>query len=628
MNRPRHLVVTLVFLTLNISTCLAQIDVVELTIAELSEGYDRGLYTSVEVTQAFLDRINAFELNYNAFTNLNPNALAEAAQLEEERQTVGPRGPLHGVPVVIKEAMDVEGLPSTFGLAALSSKAGGTDLIATRDATVVQRLRDAGAVILGKTNIPGMSMDGTRTFNSFIDSWDGHTFNSYNRNIAPGASSAGTATAVSANFAIFGLAEETGGSIQNPAGAQGLVGIKPTFGLVPNTGVVPLAGSTRDVVGPIARTVWDAAVALDALAVVTPDDPKTAEGNAPEGGYTSLLSIDALQGKRIGLYGPGWSQRNPSRETRELYEIAQQTLINEGAILVDDPFEGSGIRDLPVRIFGGLADFRGQESIVFDMEQYLDRLFGEDVPETTSIDRLRNETGVNLFDEGGLVRIIVNEFEVAKGSLDDPEAAPDLSEFNAVQETYRHTFSTVLNEHNLDALVFPQMLTRTPSLNSNSNIAASSIEAINILGTPGVNVPAGFYNNGAPFSLMFMGDLFSEAELLSMAYDYEQATLHRAGTLPELVHVADANADGMVSFPDFLILADNFGKRRTGTHRGNFNGDREVNFADFLFLAEHFGYGTEKVAPVPEPSSAFQMLVMVVLVFPSLRRRCQLHCLL
>ena len=620
MNCRHHLVATALLLSSSVSTCCAQIDVLEFTIAELNEGYEKGLYTSVEVTQAFLDRIDAFELNYNAFTNMNPDALDDAAQLDEERLTNGPRGPLHGVPVVIKEAMDVEGLPSTFGLAALSSQAGGTDLIAPQDSTVVQRLRDAGAIILGKTNIPGMSLNSTRTTNTFIDGWDGHTFNAYDRDIAPGASSAGSATAVSANFAIFGLAEETGGSIQNPAGAQGLVGIKPTFGLVPNTGVVPLAGSTRDVVGPVARTVWDAAVALDVVAGATPDDPKTAvaEGNLPQDGYTSLLSIDALQGKRIGLYGPGWSRQNPSRETQALYEVAQQTLLDEGAILVDDPFAGSGIRDLPVRVLGG--DFRGFESIVFDMEQYLDRLFGEDSETVSSIDRLRDETSVNLFDSGGLVRLIVDEFDVAQNSLTDPEATPDLSEFNALQETYRQTFSSVLTEHNLDALAYPQMLTRTPALNSNSSIAASSIDAINILGTPGVNVPAGFYGNGAPFSLMFMGDLFSEPELLAMAYDYEQATLHRVGSPPGLIHVADANADGMVSFPDFLILADNFGKRRTGTRRGDFNGDREVSFTDFLFLAEHFGYVTEEVAAVPEPANGLQVLVGATVTL-SLRRR-------
>ena len=622
MNCHIYAVASAALLILNASTCFGQIDVVELTIGELNTGYEKGIYTSVEVTQAFLDRIDGFELNYNAFTNLNPNALADAAELDEERQTRGPRGPLHGVPVVIKEAIDVEGLPSTFGLAALSSQAGGTDLIAAQDATVVQRLRDAGAIILGKTNIPGMSLDGTRTTNTFIDGWDGHTFNAYDRDLAPGASSAGSATAVSANFAMFGLAEETGGSIQNPAGAQGVVGIKPTFGLVPNTGVMPLAGSTRDVVGPVARTVWDAAVALDVLAGATSDDPKTsvAEGNVPDGGYTSLLSTSALQGKRIGLYGPGWSLQSPSRETRELYEAAQQTLIDEGAILVEDPFAGSGIRELPVKIFGGLADFRGHESIVFDMEQYLDRLFGEDSPESTSIDRLRNETSVNLFDEGGVVRILVNEFEVALDSLDDPEVTPDLSEFTAVQDAYRQTFSAVLAEHHLDALVFPQMLTRTPNLNSSSNIAASSVEAINILGTPGVNVPAGFYDNGAPFSLMFMGDLFSEAELLSIAYDYEQATLHRDLAPPELQHVADTNGDGLVDFSDFLILADNFGKRRTGTHRGDFNGDRNVDFEDFLFFADHFGFGTEEVAAVPEPTSLGQVIAVALLLLCSRRR--------
>src|SRR5262249_11472155 len=150
----------------------------------------------------------------------------------------------------------------TLAWARLSSKAGGVDMIATRDAPLVGRLRDAGAIILGKTNIPPFSGDGSRADRS----WKGRTFNAFDRTLAPGASSTGVATAVSANFALAGIAEETGSSIQNPAAAQGIVGIRPTFGLTPNAGVAPVAGSTRDVLGPHARSVTDAALILDAIA--------------------------------------------------------------------------------------------------------------------------------------------------------------------------------------------------------------------------------------------------------------------------------------------------------------------------------------------------------------------------
>lgn len=593
----------------------AEVNIVELTAQEIAEAYDKNQLTAVEVTQAYLDRIAAFELNYNAFTTMNSDAMVVAAALDQERMTSGSRGPLHGVPVVIKESIDVAGMPSTAGLAELSSQAGGVDLIPTLDAPVVARLKEAGAIILGKTNVPGFSLDGTRTTDSFIPSWDGPTYNSYDRRLAPGASSAGTATGVSASFGVLGLGEETGGSIQNPAGAQNLVGIKPTFGLVPNTGVVPIGGSTRDVIGPMAKTVYDAAIALDVIAGPTPGDPKTeASGEfLPVGGFTSLLSTTALEGKRIGVYGTGWNSQTSSSETQRLYESALQELVNEGVTLIDDPLAGTNFRNLDTD-FLGAGDFRGYESMVYDVEQYLDRILATD-PGETALDRLTELTGLDLF--GGPLRIFPNNFPEIQASLGDPDAAPDLSEFLAIQSEYREIFTAVMEENDLDAFVYPQMLQATPGLTENRNISSSTVDAINIMGTPGVTVPAGYYENGSPFSLMFLGDLFSEAELLAMAYDYEQATLHR--NAPNLIHVADADQDGRVAFSDFLILSQNFGRRRSGPNRGDFDGNRRVDFADFLFLSQHFGYGSPPSMGVPEPTG-FTLLLIALSVI-ALRRR-------
>jgi Asp-tRNA(Asn)/Glu-tRNA(Gln) amidotransferase A subunit family amidase len=324
------------------------IDIVELTIADVQKGFLAGRFTSESLTRLHLERIEAYEPFYNAFTFMNPNAIAEARAIDERRKAGETLGPLAGVPVVVKEAMDFAGLPSTAGWARLSSRAGGVDLIPERDAPVVARLRSAGAVILGKTNIPAFSHDGARANSS----WDGPTFNAVDRAIAPGASSSGTATAVSGSFAVVGLAEETGGSIQNPASAQSLIGLKPTFALVPNSGVAPLAGSTRDVVGPHARTVIDAALLLDVLAGYSPEDPKTvaAIDKIPEGGYSSKLSKDALKGARLGLYGPGWRSNNPlSDECGALYARAVDELKSLGAVVVEDPFAGQGLRRSPIR---------------------------------------------------------------------------------------------------------------------------------------------------------------------------------------------------------------------------------------------------------------------------------------
>ena len=263
------------------------------------------------------------------------------------------------------------GFPTTAGWRLLHAASGGVDLMPATDSPVVARMRAAGTVMLGKTNVPVLSHTGSHA----NDSWAGPTYNAAGRDFLPGGSSAGTATAVAASLAVLGLAEETGGSIQNPASAQGLVGIKPTFALVPNAGVMPLSAN-RDVVGPIARCVRDAALCLDVLAGYTAEDPKTVAGvgHRPKGGYASKLAPDALAGKRIGLYGPGWRDQPLSEET-------------DGAL---QPRPGPSSRPaapcwsrIPSRarasppcgqptLPGHEFDARGLESVPYDLEQYLE----------------------------------------------------------------------------------------------------------------------------------------------------------------------------------------------------------------------------------------------------------------
>lgn len=518
-------------------------DVVGLTAADVEAGLAGGTFTSVELVEAFQKRIGRFEPAYNAFVSFNPDALSDAAALDAEYKVSGPRSPLHGVPIVIKEAMDVKGLPSTAGYAPYAPQVGGVSLIPETDAPIVARLRAAGAIILGKTNIPAFSADGTRANSS----WAGPTYNSYDRNIAPGASSAGTATAVSASFAVLGTAEETGGSIQNPAGAQSLVGIKPTFGLVPNAGVAPLAGSTRDVVGMHAKTVFDAATTLDVIAGYTPEDPKTeaALGKLPASGYTSGLSTTALEGKRIGLIGPGW--RNGltlTPETQALYNTAVAAIEGEGATVVADPFAGSGFADFKV-------PSNGFESIVYDFEKYLERLGY--APTDNSLASLQEASGADPFAEGGPIAFAAAAVPNFAEAIANPDVPPDLRTFFGGRQAYLDLFDRVLDENNLDALVFPQMFKPTPDLFSTDRIGATTVSEINLLGTPGVTVPAGYYSDGSPFSLIFLDKMFSEAEVLGYAYDYEQATLLRVE--PQLVPLPSPLYGGAVAlaFCGFVV---------------------------------------------------------------------------
>ena len=335
------------------------IDVVEMTVEGAQSGFASGAFTSESLTQAFLNRIAVYNPPYNAIVFMNPSALDDARSSDARRGSGKSLGPLDGVPVVVKDAMDMVGFPTTGGWRLLHSKTGGVDLHPATDAPVVARMRAAGAVILGKTNIPVLSATGSHA----NDSWAGPTYNAAGREFLPGGSSAGTATAVGASLAVLGLAEETGGSIQNPASAQGLVGIKPTFALVPNVGVLPLS-SLRDVVGPIGRCVRDAALALDVLSGFTMADPKTVAGigRKPPGGYAANLKPDALRGKRVGTYGPGWRNLPLSDEATALYRRALAEIEAQGAILVEDPFAGSGFADLRTpTVPGEEYDARGLE---------------------------------------------------------------------------------------------------------------------------------------------------------------------------------------------------------------------------------------------------------------------------
>jgi amidase len=499
------------------------IDLTALTVESVQEGFRTGRFTAESLARACFSRIDALNSKYNALIFLNHSAISDAKEIDRRRAEGEELGPLAGVPVVIKDPMDMVGFPTTAGWSKLYSRTGGVDLMPERDAPVVARMRTAGAIMLGKTNVPVLSHSGSHA----NDSWAGPTINVVMPERVPGASSAGTAAAVASSMAVLGLAEETGGSIQNPASAQDLVGIKPTIGLVPNAGVVPLS-SNRDVVGPIARNVRDAALCLDVLAGYTTEDPKTlaSVGNQPEGGYTSRLRREALTGKRLGLYGPGWRNQPLSDEASTLYERAKQELESLGAVLVDDPFANSGFADLRVPT-PPLANFdaRGIESIPYDVQKYLERL-GPNSPLKTFADFARATSGESAFGPDGVLNCL-NNLPQFVAALQNPTVPPDISEFIVLKAKYLQIFRNVFDGDRLDALVFPQMRCELPPLHGEDTIQETTVGEINIAGLPGVTVPAGYYASGSPFGLIFVGRQWDEAELLGFAYAYEQATAHR-----------------------------------------------------------------------------------------------------
>ena len=496
------------------------IDVVELTAVQIHDDLLAERYTVTELTQAFLERIARYEDHYNAFISMNPDALAIAAALDEELRTSGPRGPLHGVPVVIKDNLDYAGLVTTAGYEGFSSATGGVDMIPGDDAAAVERLKDAGAVILGKTNMPDFAAHGTRTRSTVA----GETLNPYAVDRVPGGSSGGTATAVNASFAVLGLGTETGGSIQNPAAAQALVGVKPTFGLVPLEGVLPMDATYRDVVGPLARTVRDAALVLDVIAGPTPEDLATYAGaeQIPTEGYAAALTTTALEGKRFGLVGSGWrdSFLPLAPETEALYLEAIVALEAEGAEVVEDPFAGRGW----VELYGerpGVPSVGNHDLLVYLRGLGPDAAFH-------SIDEWEELAG--------------REFRGGRGNRSPaaPTATEEGDAYQAWRMEMRALFRAVLADHELDGLFFPQAgepirpLVEDPERPEYrpNNHAELPSNIINDIGLPTVTVPFSYYADGTPFVLAFIGDLWSDADLLAWAYDLERATLARVA--PEL----------------------------------------------------------------------------------------------
>tara|TARA_B100001179_G_scaffold48041_1_gene32163 strand:- start:647 stop:2263 length:1617 start_codon:yes stop_codon:yes gene_type:complete len=506
------------------------IDLVELTTEAIQEAYAAGEYTSVDLTKAFLERIDRYEDYYNAFISMNPEALDIAARLDEEYRSSGPRGPLHGVPVVIKDNMDYSGLVTTAGFWGFSTAMGGIDMIPSDDAAAVERLRDAGAIILGKTNLPDFAGHGTRTNSSVA----GVTLNPYNVTKAPGGSSGGTATAVNASFAVLGLGTETGGSIQNPSSAQALVGVKPTYGLVPLEGVYPINGSYVDVVGPMAKNVYDAAVTLDIIAGPTTDDFATfaAVDHIPENGYASALAEAAIEGKRFGLVGSGWRERwlplDPKTET--VYREAISTLTDLGAVVIEDPFAGSAFIDL----YGERPGVPSQGA--YDRQIYLQGL-GSDAA-FHSIEEWEELSG-ELFGRGGRGR--GGQGERRRVPPARPGATEEGDAFQSWRMEIRDLFRNVMADHELDALFFPQAGApnrdliedpERPDYNPN-NWPELPSNIINDFGVPVVTVPYAYYEDSTPFVLAFIGDMWTEADLLGYAYIFEQAVMSRRA--PELI---------------------------------------------------------------------------------------------
>ncbi|WP_280370585.1 amidase family protein, partial [Nocardia wallacei] len=456
-------------------------------IAGLQDAMRAGRVTSAELVQTYLNRIRVLNdegPRLNAIRMVNPHALRDAERLDAERRRGRVRGPLHGVPVLVKDNIDVAGMPTTAGALALR------DSVPAVDSFLVQRLREAGAVILGKTNLTEFANFTTTGMPNGYSGLGGQVVNPYNSDLDPSGSSSGSAVAAAAALAAVTIGTETFGSIISPASANSLVGVKPTIGLLSRTGILPISAD-QDTPGPMTRSVYDAAALFTVLAGSDPEDPATADAAGVAGiDYTAALSVDALRGKRIGVVAT-----DESGNMLNAFTNAQSVLTAQGATLV------------PVTVrpptFGPVLPYGFKR----DINRYLARLPADapmrSLDDIVRFNRAHAAEGTIEFGHSLLV-------ESNAVDLDDPQVR---AEYETNRDTgvasAQHVIDSLLSEHQLDALVF---------------IHNSCWPVVPRSRYPAVAVPIGYDpGTGRPFGMTLVGTAFTEAPLLGMAYAYEQA---------------------------------------------------------------------------------------------------------
>jgi amidase len=484
-------------------------DLEEATIAGLAGRMDRGEISSAEIVGRYLARIDALDRKGPALRSvleLNPDAAAVAAQRDEERRAGRARGPLHGVPILLKDNIDTgDRMATTAGSLALAGAP------APRDAHLVTKLREAGAVILGKTNLSEWANIRSSRSTSGWSGRGGLTRHPYALDRNPSGSSSGSAVAVAANLCAAAIGSETDGSIVSPASICGIVGLKPTVGLVSRSGIIPIS-HTQDTAGPMTRTVADAALLLQAIAGTDPRDPATA--GAPHADYLAALRPEAARGRRIGVVRR-WN--GISSPVMAVFDAAIEDLRRLGAVIVDPvdlgPTNKIDEPEMAVLLY----------ELKADMARYLAERQHPGGARTLddlvrfNKDHAREEMlwfGQELFEQA-----------IAKGSLDAPEYKDALA---ACRRFARDEgIDAAIKKHRLDALVAPTggVAWLSDPVNGDQFTGSSSTPAA-VAGYPSITVPAGVLG-GLPVGVSFFAGAYSEPALIGIAYAYEQATRKR-----------------------------------------------------------------------------------------------------
>ena len=477
----------------------------ETTIAQIEAALRDGSLTCRSLVEQYLARIDADDKKgaaLNAIVLANPDALKVADDLDRRFRQSGPVGPMHCVPILVKDNYETIDMPTTAGSLSLKG------MMTGKDAFVVKRLREAGAVMIAKSNMAEFAFSPVETVNSILP---GYTRNPYDTTRVTAGSSGGSAAAIAANFGAVGLASDTGDSIRGPAAHQALVGLRSTMGLVSRAGVVPL-NLAADIAGAVTRTVADTAAVLQVIAGPDPADPATASARDHAANYLASLRADGLKGARLGVLHQAYDTPTLDAGVDAVFKGALGELRNLGAEVID-PVEVAGLDAMRREQTGSCNQFK------HDLNRYLAAL-GDKAP----MHSLEEIVKSRRFHPSIQVRL-----ESGQTADDVPGVSPGCRSRDEFREKLRAGVAALMDAMQLDALVYPTWSNpprligdlNTPGGDNNQLFAPST-------GFPAITVPMGYtVDDRLPAGLQFFGRPWSEPRLLELAYSYEQATHHR-----------------------------------------------------------------------------------------------------